>query len=66
MWPRPYSIIKAEINDRLSNKNIIVRIDFEINLNNIKEDVIKSDVVDDGNNSNNNDVSVSEDSNNDS
>ena len=41
-------------------------IDFEINSKNNKEDLIKSDVTDDGDNSNHDDVSISEDSKNDS
>ena len=53
------SLIKETIN--ASNKEI----DFEINSENYKEDIIKSDLKDNGDNSNNNDVSISEDSKND-
>ena len=53
------SLIKETIN--ASNKEI----DFEINSKNYKEDIIKSDLKDNGDNSNNNDVSISEDSKND-
>ena len=54
------SLIKETIN--ASNKEI----DFEINSENYKEDIIKSDLKDNGDNSNNNDVSDSEDPKNDS
>ena len=54
------SLIKETIN--ASAKEI----DFETNTKNNKEDIIKPIVKDDADNSNNNDVSVSEDSRNDS
>ena len=54
------SLIKETIN--ASAKEI----DFETNTKNNKEDIIKPIVKDDADNSNNNDVSVSEDSKNDS
>ena len=53
------SLNKETIN--ASNKEI----DFEINSENYKEDIIKSDLKDNGDNSNHNDVSISEDSKND-
>ena len=40
-------------------------INFETNSENYKEDIIKSNLKDNGDNSNNNDVSISEDFKND-
>ena len=53
------SLIKETIN--ASNKEI----NLETNSENYKEDIIKSNLKDNGDNSNNNDVSISEDSKND-